>query len=122
MNAGWRESTPRLRGAARALKTADLPCGTTGNRRTEERTAIAKTVTDHASTSIAPPATHPRTPRLFTCRDPLIPRPPAAGAAAGGQGIGRISGCKLVARELLKNRLFSCRWGKEGEVQTLSYV
>jgi hypothetical protein len=49
----------------------------------ERRSTAAKHPSDRASTSLTPPASDLRNPRLCTRRDPEFPHPPAAGAAAG---------------------------------------
>jgi hypothetical protein len=54
--------------------------------------ATCKHNTGHATTSTATPAEALLLPTLCTRRDPAIPHPPAAGAAAGGRGITRIAG------------------------------
>ena len=79
------KSTPRLRRAAAAPATADLSWAPAGAPETEEGAAAARSLSGRAALTTAPPAGHPRTPRLYTRRDPSIPRPPAAGAAAEGE-------------------------------------
>ena len=66
-----------------------------------------------ASATAPPAATPQHTPNLHTHRDPWIPRPPAAEAAAGGRGIGRIAGGELMRTGSPKDSPSQyCRWGK----------
>ena len=109
---GSRGRDPRLRGAADAQKAAAPPRASTGAPRAEEGTVADKSFSGCAATSTTPPASTPRTPRLCTHRDPSIPRPPAAGAAAEGEESAGSAGGELVARGGPKNRLLHCRWGK----------
>jgi hypothetical protein len=97
-------ATPR---AADTQRTTDSAWNSTGAARSKKSAAVFKRPSNRATSSAAPPAATPRTPRLCTRRDPLIPRPPAAVAAAGGRGIRRIAGGDLVGTGSPKKRLLS---------------
>ena len=97
------DQTRPLRGAA-SPKTAEPRRSSTGAAPTEEDPAVTKSQSGRAASTPAPPASDPHTPRLYVHRDPSIPRPRAAGAAAGGRGIERIAGDELrCAREPKKS-------------------
>ena len=104
-----------LRRAANEDGAADPRRSSTGAAPSEEKTTATKSHSGTtASTPALPASTPPRTPRLCTHRDPWIPRPPAAEAAAGGRGIRRIAGGELARAESPKKSPFHCRWGKGG--------
>jgi hypothetical protein len=67
--------------------------------------ASAKGHTDRAAVTKTPPASHLREPTLCTRRDPAIPRPPAAGAAAGGEESTGSRGGEVVREGSFRNRL-----------------
>ena len=114
------ETSRALLGATNKAGTADPRRSSVGAAPSEEETTAAKGHSGNTTTSPAPPAsTPPHTPRLCTHRDPSIPRPPAAEAAAGGRGIARIAGGELVRAVSPKKSPFYCRWGKGDEVQAL---
>ena len=83
---------PRARGRERRsaveLQEATPPEGTS---------TTCKHNTGEATTSKTTPAGPVLLPTLCTRRDPAIPHPPAAGAAAGGRGITRIAGGEVGA-------------------------
>jgi len=106
-DAGSGKSTPRLRRAAAAPKTAELPWAPAGAPGTEEGSAAAKSLSGRAALATAPPAGHPHTPRLYTRRDPSIPRPPAAGAAAEARDRADRAPASWSAEESPKKRLRS---------------
>nr|XP_051211470.1 uncharacterized protein LOC127328952 [Lolium perenne] len=77
-----RAATPR---ATATPRTTDSAWNSTGAARSKKSAAVFKRLSAGATSSVAPPAATPRTPKLYTGRDPLIPRPPAAEAAAGSE-------------------------------------
>ena len=91
---------PRARGRGRR-SAVDLR----GASRPERTSTTHKLDADAATTSMTPPAEALLLPTLCTRRDPAIPHPPAAGAAAGGRGITRTAGGEVEAQGDLRNRL-----------------
>ena len=102
----------QLRRVGTTLEAADLRRDATGATIVEERTATCKSQSVDAAISIAPPAGILRWPTLCTRRDPPIPRPPAAGAAAGGGESSRSPAARWRKRGGRKKCSFHCRWGK----------
>ena len=77
-----------LHGGARTRLTTDRHRSSTERRlRRGDPPPANQTPADDISASKTPPASSKPTPTLCTSLDPWIPRPPAAGAAAGGGGI-----------------------------------
>ena len=108
------ELSRALRRAADESETADPRRSSHGAAPTEGKTAVFKIHSGTTSSTMALPAGTPQhTPSISTRLDPGIPRPPAAGAAAGGRGIRRIAGGGLLcAGSLRKSPSLYCRWGK----------
>jgi hypothetical protein len=97
-------ATPR---AADTQRTTDSAWNSTGAARSKKSAAVFKRLSAGATSSVAPPAATPRTPKLYTRRDPLIPRPPAAEAAAGGEESDESPAASWFARVRPKKRLLS---------------
>ncbi|KAK1620822.1 hypothetical protein QYE76_026339 [Lolium multiflorum] len=99
-----RAATPR---ATATPRTMDSAWNSTGAARSKKSAAVFKRLSAGATSSVAPPAATPRTPKLYTRRDPLIPRPPAAEAAAGGEESDESPAASWFARVRPKKRLLS---------------